>query len=113
MTQLNSNFQISYTYFKSITSILNHLKSIPLAGNSNPDSFGLFLFRSEVHIIRKKYKPGKKCSAREGEMNVRDYMKPDWFTFAVLLFLRVSSVNNVMRGMGIFTLEHVWVLKCK
>lgn len=51
----------------------------------------------------KEYKPGKKCSAREGGINVKDYVKSDWFTFAVLLFLRV---NRVMRGMGSLTLEN-------
>lgn len=39
-------------------------------------------------------------------VNIKDYMKSDWFTFAVLLFLRVSSVNRLMRGMGILTLEN-------
>lgn len=47
-------------------------------------------------MTEEEYKPGKKCSAREGEIDVKHYMKSDWFTFAVL-FLRVTSVNRVMR----------------
>lgn len=56
-------------------------------------------------MTEERYEPGKKCSVREGEIDVKHYMKSDWFTFAVL-FLRVSSVNRVMRGIGSLTLEN-------